>query len=90
LTQPSTLSVTVSTRELRFQSRSVKYYTIYGTVRSIRTIIKAHDVLLFVMAVGGGEVSKLVTIWLTNLSQAADHESWGQPVEASDLYKKYF
>ena len=41
------------------------------------------------MAVGGGEVGKLVTVWLTNLSQAADHESWGQPVEASDLYKKY-
>ena len=41
------------------------------------------------MAIGGGEVSKLVTVWLTNLSQAADHESWGQPVEASDLYKKY-
>ncbi|XP_065919823.1 axin interactor, dorsalization-associated protein-like [Dysidea avara] len=40
------------------------------------------------MAIGGGEVGKLVTVWLTNLSQAADHESWGQPVEASDLYKK--
>lgn len=41
-----------------------------------------------VMASGRGELAKHISTWLATLNQAADHESWGQPVEASELYKK--
>ena len=40
------------------------------------------------MAAGKSELAKLISTWLVNLSQASDHESWGQPVEASELHKK--
>ena len=40
------------------------------------------------MAAGKSDLVKQIAAWLANLSQAADHESWGQPVEASELYKR--
>ena len=40
------------------------------------------------MAAGKSELVKQISAWLASLNQAADHESWGQPVEASELYKK--
>ena len=40
------------------------------------------------MAAGKSELAKHITSWLASLSQAMDHESWGQPVEASELYRK--
>ena len=40
------------------------------------------------MAAGKSELAKHISAWLANLNQAAGHESWGQPVEASELYKK--
>ena len=40
------------------------------------------------MAAGKSELVKHIAGWLASLHQATDHESWGQPVEASELYKK--
>ena len=49
---------------------------------------RLNNLFLKVMAAGKNELAKQISAWLASLTQAADHESWGQPVEASELYKK--